>query len=150
ASLELRSMLDAAGKMRTYGTTTNATPIPAWEYGQQILYRFRRLDGSLGTVHPARVLEDDGDRVLCWVVAGTPIRVTTSLDGRMPRQIPVGERFVTQRVPVRSTWSGTSTLRLVYAHRWASVWWFFDTDGTFLHWYVNLEVPLGRDSEGMD
>lgn len=121
-----------------------------WGYGQPILYRFRRLDGSLGTVHPARVVEDDGDRLLCWVVAGTPIRITTAPDGRLPRQLPLDERFRTRRVPARSVWSGTTTLRLVYDHRWASVWWFFSPEGQFLNWYVNLEVPLGRDATGIN
>lgn len=139
-------MLDNGHPVGAAATAASVT----WDYGDQILYRFRRLDGSLGTVHPARVLEDDGDRMLCWVVAGTPIRITTSPDGRTPRQLPVDERFRVSRVPVRSTWSGTSTLRLVYSHRWASVWWFFNADGSFRNWYVNLEVPLGRDAAGVD
>lgn len=117
--------------------------------GSDVLYSFWRLDGSLGTVHPGRVVGDDGDQLLCWVLAGTPIRTTTSPDGRGPRDMPLGERFSGPRVPRRSTWRGTSTLRLVYEHHWSSVWWFFDADGTFRNWYVNLEVPLGRDEAGV-
>lgn len=115
-----------------------------WSYGDQVLYSFWRLDGSLGTVHPSRVLEDDGDQLLCWVLDGTPIRVTTSPDGRHPRQMPLDERFSGPRKPARSVWSGTSTLRLVFERHWSSVWWFFDSAGQFRNWYVNLEIPLGR------
>ncbi|MDA3649212.1 DUF402 domain-containing protein [Saccharopolyspora indica] len=122
---------------------------PVWLPGEEALYSFWRLDGSLGTVHPARVVTDDGDQLLCWVLDGTPIRTTTSPDGRSYREMPLFERFNGPRVPARSTWRGTSTLRLVYEHRWVSVWWFFEPDGTFRNWYVNLEVPLGRDEYGV-
>ena len=55
-----------------FDTSTRApAPGKQWETGQQIFYNFWRLDGSLGTVHPARVLSDDGRRLLCWVIAGT-------------------------------------------------------------------------------
>lgn len=121
-----------------------------WLPGEEVLYRFWRLDGSLGTVHPARVVSDDEDRMLCWVLPGTPIRITTSPDGRTPRDLPMDERFSGRRVPASSTWHGTSTLRLVHAHHWSSVWWFFEPDGTFRNWYVNLEVPQGRDATGVN
>lgn len=121
-----------------------------WPPGAEILYRFWRLDGSLGTVHPARVASDGPDELLCWVPAGTPIRITTAPDGRTPRELPMHERFTGVRVPARSVWRGTATLRLVFAHRWCSVWWFFEPDGTFRNWYVNPEVPLGRDATGVD
>ncbi|GAA4862942.1 DUF402 domain-containing protein [Saccharopolyspora rosea] len=132
-----------------FDTSTRALAPEKWENGQQVLYNFWRLDGSLGTVHPARVLSDDGRRLLCWVLAGTPIRVTTSPDGRGPREMPLHERFSGPRVPARSVWRGTSTLRLVYEDRWASVWWFFDPLGDFRNWYVNLEIPQGRDASGV-
>ncbi|EQD81667.1 hypothetical protein N599_34900, partial [Saccharopolyspora erythraea D] len=120
--------------------------LPAWNYGQEVLYRFLRLDGSMGTVHPARVLADDGETLLCWVLPGTSIRVTTSPDGRNPRDLPMAERFGGVRVPARSIWRGTPTLRMVFENEWSSVWWFFEPDGTFRNWYVNLEMPLGRDA----
>ncbi len=121
-----------------------------WQAGHEVLYRFRRLDGSLGTVHPARVIADDGEGVRCWVLPGTTIRITTSPDGRTPRELPMYERFTGQRVPARSIWRSHPTMRLVFERHWSSVWWFFEPDGTFRDWYVNLEVPLGRDATGMD
>ncbi|QUH01199.1 DUF402 domain-containing protein [Saccharopolyspora erythraea] len=123
--------------------------LPTWNYGQEVLYRFLRLDGSMGTVHPARVLADDGETLLCWVLPGTSIRVTTSPDGRSPRNLPMAERFGGVRVPARSIWRGTPTLRMVFENEWSSVWWFFEPDGTFRNWYVNLEMPLGRDATGV-
>lgn len=121
-----------------------------WSPGAEVLYRFWRLDGSLSAVHPARVVADDEDSTLCWVLPGTPIRISTSPDGRERRLIPLRERFSGVRVPARSVWRGTPTLRLVHAEHWSSVWWFFEPDGTFRNWYVNLEIPLGRDEHGVD
>lgn len=121
-----------------------------WQPGEQLLYRFRRLDGSLGEVHPARAVADDGLRLWCWVLPGTDIRITTHPDGRRPRELPLSERFVGPRVPARSTWHGWATLRLVPEGQWSSVWWFFEPDGSFRDWYVNLEVPLGADDTGVD
>lgn len=121
-----------------------------WEPGDELLYRFRRLDGSLGNVHPARVVDHRDGRLLCWVLAGTSIRITTSPDGRKPRELPLHERFAGPRVPARSTWHGQPTLRLVFEDEWYSVWWFFSPGGAFRNWYVNLEVPLGRDDTGID
>ena len=134
------------------GPERGARPDPAdrWKPGSDILYRFWRLDGSLGTVHPARVLDDRPDRLLCWVLPGTPIRITTSPDGRTPRELPLHERFSGIRVPALSVWRTTATLRLVFAEQWSSVWWFFEADGSFRNWYVNLEVPLGRDATGVN
>ncbi|MEU6127825.1 DUF402 domain-containing protein [Saccharopolyspora sp. NPDC047091] len=135
------------------GPERGARPDPApqwWEPGSDILYRFWRLDGSLGTVHPARVVSDEPDRLLCWVLPGTPIRITTSPDGRKPRELPMHERFSGTRVPALSVWHTTATLRLVFAEHWSSVWWFFEADGSFRNWYVNLEVPLGRDATGVN
>src|SRR5690625_256551 len=121
------------------------TAFPVWSAGDHVLYRFWRLDGSLSAVHPARVAESSWDALLCWVLPGTPIRVSSSPDGRKPREMSLVERFSGPRVPAWSTWREHPTLRLVYAHRWASVWWFFEPDGTFRNWYVNLELPLGQD-----
>ncbi|WP_246536295.1 DUF402 domain-containing protein [Saccharopolyspora endophytica] len=120
-----------------------------WSSGDQVLYSFWRLDGSLGNVHPARVVSDDGEELLCWVLPDTPVRTTTSPDGRHPRELPLAERFSGPRVPALSTWRGTSTLRLVHESRWSSVWWFFEPSGEFRNWYVNLEIPRGRDEYGV-
>ncbi|WP_433871980.1 DUF402 domain-containing protein [Saccharopolyspora sp. CA-218241] len=138
--------------LRTTAGAASPNPIeqrPVWGPGERVLYRFQRLDSSLGAVHPARVVDDDGDRLLCWVLPGTEIRVTTAPDGRSPRELPLAERFTTPRVAARSSWRGGPNLRLVQERRWSSVWWFFEPDGRFRNWYINLEVPLGRDAAGV-
>ncbi|MBP2473819.1 hypothetical protein JOF53_002691 [Crossiella equi] len=121
-----------------------------WQPGEQVLYRFRRLDGSLGSVTPARVLADDGAQLVCWIPDGTPVRATRLADGRHQREAPLAERFRLPRVPVLSSWHGHSNLRLVDENAWSSVWWFFEPDGRFRHWYVNLEIPVGRGEGYVD
>ncbi|SHF45766.1 DUF402 domain-containing protein [Streptoalloteichus hindustanus] len=123
---------------------------PGWRPGDELLYRFRRADGSTGQIHPARVVVDDGRGLVCWVPAGTAIVGTRLPDGRRIRDVPLAERFATRRVHVRDQWRRVSTLRLVFEECWSSVWWFFEPDGTFRNWYVNLEIPLGRWRGGVD
>ena len=112
--------------------------------------RFHRPDGSIGQVHPLRVLEDDGRVLLAWLPAGTPIVGSRLADGRLMRDAPLDQRFRIPRVAVADSWHGTSTLRRVPEDEWSSVWWFFDLEGRFKNWYVNLEIPLGRTPGAVD
>lgn len=112
--------------------------------------RFHRPDGSIGQVHPLRVLEDDGRVLLAWLPAGTPIIGSRLADGRELRDAPLDQRFRIPRVPVLDFWHRTSTLRRIADDEWSSVWWFFDAEGRFTNWYVNLEIPLGRTAAGVD
>lgn len=121
-----------------------------WQPGDEVLYRFHRLDGSLGSVTPSRVLTDDGAQLICWIPDGTRVRATRLADGRHQRDAPLTERFRIPRIPVLSSWQGYANLRLVDEVNWSSVWWFFNTDGTFRNWYVNLEIPLGRGPAHVD
>ncbi|OLT47091.1 hypothetical protein BJF85_00440 [Saccharomonospora sp. CUA-673] len=116
--------------------------------GEDVVLTFVRPDGSVGQRHPLRVVADDGTRLLGWLPVGTPIVGSRLVDGRTLREAPLAERFRVPRVPVHDVWRGTSTLRLVDDERWSSVWWFFAGDGTFTGWYVNLEIPCGRDAHG--
>ncbi|WP_307831988.1 DUF402 domain-containing protein [Prauserella cavernicola] len=119
-----------------------------WLPGQTAVLSFVRPDSSVGQQHPLRVLADDGARLLGWLPEGTRIVGSRLADGRDQREAPLEERFTTPRVRVRDHWRGTSTLRLVCEGVWSSVWWFFDERGDFTGWYVNLEIPLGRDALG--
>ncbi|MFI5609707.1 DUF402 domain-containing protein [Amycolatopsis sp. NPDC051903] len=121
-----------------------------WAPGDTVVERFLRPDGSIGQHHPLRVVADDGDVLFGWLPVGTPIVGSRLADGRTMREAPLAERFRVPRVPVPDTWRGTSTLRMIPEGRWSSVWWFFEADGTFRDWYVNLEVPLGRTANGPD
>ncbi|SFW90697.1 Protein of unknown function [Amycolatopsis australiensis] len=112
--------------------------------------RFHRPDGSIGQVHPLRVLEDDGRVLRGWIPAGTRIVGSRLADGRLMRDAPLDQRFRIPRVAVADRWHGTSTLRRIPEDEWSSVWWFFDLEGRFKNWYVNLEIPLGRTPGAVD
>lgn len=123
---------------------------PFWTPGDTVVERFLRPDGSIGQHHPLRVIADDGTVLLGWLPADTPIVGSRLADGRLFREAPLEERFRVSRVRVPDFWRDTSTLRRIADDEWSSVWWFFDADGRFLNWYVNLEVPLGRTASGPD
>lgn len=122
----------------------------AFRAGDSVQFRFIRLDGSHGPVHPMRVVSDDGVRLLGWLPADTPLVRTRLADGRDQRAAPLEVRFRLPRERYLGHWLRTSTLRLVDEEHWSSVWWFFEPDGTFRNWYVNLEVPLGRTESTVD
>ncbi|MDQ7807818.1 DUF402 domain-containing protein [Amycolatopsis sp. A133] len=121
-----------------------------WRPGETVVERFHRPDGSIGQVHPLRVLEDDGRVLLAWLPAGTPIIGSRLADGRLMHDAPLDQRFRIPRVAVPDSWHGTSTLRRIPEDEWSSVWWFFDLEGRFKNWYVNLEIPLGRTPGAVD
>ncbi|MFD2468613.1 DUF402 domain-containing protein [Amycolatopsis silviterrae] len=121
-----------------------------WAPGQTVVERFVRPDGSIGQHHPLRVISDDGETLLGWLPLGTPIVGSRLADGRSLREAPLEQRFREPRVRVPDIWHGTSTLRLIPDGSWSSVWWFFEADGRFRDWYVNLEVPRGRTGTGPD
>ncbi len=47
------------------------------------------------------------------------------------------------------SWAGTTVLKLRRMGEWYSVWKFFDSHGTFQHWYVNFETPYTRTDTGI-
>ncbi|WP_027927289.1 DUF402 domain-containing protein [Amycolatopsis benzoatilytica] len=121
-----------------------------WAPGQTVVERFLRPDGSIGQHHPLRVISDDGQSLLGWLPVGTPIVGSQLADGRTLREAPLEQRFRIPRVTVPDVWHGSSTLRLIPENAWSSVWWFFEPDGRFRDWYVNLELPCGRTETGPD
>jgi hypothetical protein len=121
-----------------------------WQPGESFVQRFRRTDGTIGQHHPLRVLADDGTTMTGWLPVDTPIVNTQLPDGRDPRQAPMAEMFRIPRVRVPGTWHSTANLRVITEGEWSSVWWFFRPDMSFVGWYVNLEIPLGRTEIGTD
>ena len=75
---------------------------------------------------------------------------TRLADGRDAREAPLDEMFRLPRVRLRGIWRDTHTLRLCSESEWSSVLWFFEPDGTFRNWYVNLEIPRGRTEHTTD
>ena len=121
-----------------------------WAPGSTALLRFRRLDGSLGQVHPLRVLSDDGRALVGWLPADTPIVGTRLVGGRHMRTVPLEQRFTIKRERFPHVWHDSANLRLVEEDRWSSTWWFFSRDWEFQGWYVNLEIPMGRTASTVD
>jgi hypothetical protein len=121
-----------------------------WEPGETVVERFLRPDGTIGQHHPLRVISDDGGSLLGWLPEETEIVGTRLVGGRSMRDAPLGDRFRLPREQFRTTWRHTSTLRLITEDHWSSIWWFFGTEGDFLGWYVNLEIPRGRTPAGPD
>ncbi|MET3805694.1 hypothetical protein ABIB25_002698 [Nakamurella sp. UYEF19] len=123
---------------------------PPFTPGSVVDYRFLRSDGSVSGIHPMTVVADDGVTLLGWMPVGTPIRRSVLTDGRDIREADLEQRFRLPRKLIDGEWLGTSTLRLVDDRWWSAVWWFFEgSTGSFLGWYVNLEIPLGRDERGV-
>lgn len=140
---------DAADR-RFPATVAEVSRDAPWDAGSIVVLRFLRPDGSIGQRHPLRVLADDGDTLLGWLPEGTEIIGSGPADGRRLRDVPLEQRFRVPRRSFRDRWRDCSTLRLVSERSWSSVWWFFESDGTFRNWYVNLEIPLGRTACGID
>jgi hypothetical protein len=132
------------------GVTETPSDKRIWRAGETVVERFLRPDGSVGQVHPLRTIADDGHELVAWIPIGTKIVGSRLADGRRMREVPVGQRFRIPRVPVPDVWRDQVNLRLITEDRWSSIWWFFEPDGTFLGWYVNLEIPLGRSAHGPD
>ena len=127
---------------------TNVSAI--WAPGATALLRFRRLDGTLGQVHPLTVLSDDGRALVGWLPADTPIVGTRLVGGGDPRDVPMDQRFTIERERYPHVWHTSANLRLVEEDRWSSTWWFFSRDWEFQGWYVNLEIPMGRTASTVD
>jgi predicted RNA-binding protein associated with RNAse of E/G family len=47
-----------------------------------------------------------------------------------------------------ATWQGYGILVLMPPNAAHSVWWFWDADGAFDSWYINLESPAARWDDG--
>ncbi|ASW54008.1 DUF402 domain-containing protein [Plantactinospora sp. KBS50] len=118
-----------------------------FEPGRLIVHRNVRR-GRIGWARPTRVVSDDDRGLLLWLARGTPVAHEVAADGRVMRDMPFTE-WVTlayRTVPVR--WVGASILMFLPAGAAHSVWWWFDDDGRFASWYVNLEEPGVRWDDG--
>ena len=59
--------------------------------------------------------------------------------------MPLDERFTCELVQARVSWQGPGVLFISPTGLPWSVWLFWDEDGEFACWYVNLELPHRRD-----
>lgn len=124
-----------------------------FEAGRTITFR-EMWRGLFLSARPVIVVEDDGERLVTWAPAGTIGCHGTShgiperaLLPRDQRQLVSLESCVWK---YRGAPSRGSSLALLPAGSWAAVVLTWLPNGTFLHWYVNFQLPIQRFSAGYD
>ncbi|MEV5966669.1 DUF402 domain-containing protein [Kribbella sp. NPDC051952] len=120
-----------------------------WEPGTTIewIYEGTGRHADKPNVRPMTVVRDDEDGLVAWLAPGTPLIKPVLADGRETRHAgPIG-MFTEERVLKLDVWRGTGILKVLPPEKPWSVWHFWDDDGSFRGWYVNLETPHVRDTE---
>ena len=103
----------------------------------EVISRREVLHGDLWLSHPVTVVSDDGDVLATRLDPGSPFTFPVHPFGPHPWGAP-------------EAWGGSVVLHLSRAQTAYGVWKFFDTDGTFRHWYVNFEPPITRVPGGYE
>jgi uncharacterized protein DUF402 len=113
-----------------------------------VRYRALGHDRLLGA-RPLRFLGVRNGYVAGWLPGGTDVADPVLADGRPLRAVEAADWFTADLASVQRPWSGVALVLvpLVGAH---SVWLFWDDDGTFGNWYVNLERRHVWHSGGCD
>jgi hypothetical protein len=113
-----------------------------WSSGDTVRFRYVR-DGRAFWTLPVRVATDSQTELALWIAPGTRILRPDQL------RVPVPVLAAGTWEPVETTWSGQGILMLRRPDTQHSLWLFWNPDGTFSRWYVNLE-DWWRDGEGVD
>lgn len=116
-----------------------------WTPGTQIQWIYLGRRHGVPNVRPMTVVEHDEDRLVAWLAGGTPLVKPVFPDGREVRTAGLEEMFVGPRVAELATWRGTGVLKVAPTGRPWSIWHFWQPDGRFSGWYINLETPHERD-----
>lgn len=113
------------------------------------LLRYRYPDGRIQAALPLRIIESTPDVVVGWLPSGSEIAYWALDDGGDPRTVPLQSRFHHRLGTARRNWNGGSVLRVIpIAQPW-QVLHFWDAEGAFAGWYVNLESTKRRDQLGL-
>jgi hypothetical protein len=118
-----------------------------FEPGRPVLYR-NVAAGELLAVRPCRVVSDDDRGLLLWLARGSVVAVEAAPDGRGIRSMPFAEWVRLPHLVVESRWQGPGILKFFPPDVDHSVWFFFDDEGRFAGWYVNLEERAVRWVDG--
>lgn len=123
---------------------------PSVDSGDIVLLRYRYRDGSLQGAMPMYTVEDTGSRVVAWLPSETQIMYWALPDGSDPRRIPLAERFHAPLTTAPRRWQGGGVLRIIPIAEPYQVIHFWNSDGQFTGWYVNLEAPKVRRGACLD
>jgi Protein of unknown function (DUF402) len=115
--------------------------------GQTVLRRYF-VDGKISFLNVGRVEADDELGLRMWIPIGAPFWRRLTVDGRDGHTATVEELADAELGEL--TWTGSHVLVYMPPGPASSVWWFFDPDGEFAGWYVNLEDPYARWAGGVD
>ncbi|WP_248582454.1 DUF402 domain-containing protein [Nocardioides sp. InS609-2] len=109
---------------------------PRYQPGTTIR-RCEVLHGQLWMEHPVTVVADDGDVLAVLLEPGSTF-------------VFPGHPFGPHPWGAHEQWGASIVLQLLRAGDKYGVWKFYETDGTFRHWYVNFEAPIVRHDDGFD
>lgn len=118
--------------------------------GDTIVRRYIQVDGRIDWVLAVRVVSDDERGLLTWVSPGYATTQRTTLDHEPTRYLSCNEKLFEATTHAPAVWRSTGALMLSPPDAAHSVWWFFDDNGEFARWYVNLETPGKRWAGGRD
>ena len=113
-----------------------------WRSGEVIALRDLWF-GEVWRASPGVVVEDGPALTAVCLLPGSEHVVPVDADGRevrlprrgVGRELRPGKRIVLALYPAAAPWS---------------IWHFYEDDGSFDHWYVNFEQPLGRGPVSVD
>ncbi|MFC7546777.1 DUF402 domain-containing protein [Plantactinospora sp. GCM10030261] len=122
-------------------TTTRFPP------GQEIVRRYVR-GPHLTWAQATRVVADDESGLVLWLPEGADFAYRINPDGGALRGAPTIEAYGAVPLALRR-WTDYDVLLLHPPGAAHSVWWFF-SGGSFDGWYVNLETPFVRRTDGIE
>jgi hypothetical protein len=108
-----------------------------------VIVRRQFENDYLGRVWAGRVVSDDGRGLALWIADGSLARDVIAADGRAFADVPFEDWGAVPKRLAPFTWTG-DVLMVHPPDVGFSVWLFFGPDGSFRHWYVNLERPCTR------
>jgi hypothetical protein len=108
------------------------------EPGQLILHRQFARD-RLVCVRTARVVGHDERGLRLWIANGNPVLGWETVDGRGIRDVSFAEWAASEYRLAPQSWRGPDILMFMPTGQNHSVWWFWDEEGDFACWYINLE-----------
>src|SRR5688572_7275891 len=115
--------------------------------GQLLVHRLFTHD-RLACVRTGVVVGHDERGLRLWYTTGNPGLVLQTTQGLRIRDLSFTAWVEQERELGPMQWVGPDILMYVPPGVAHSVWWFYQPEGTFRQWYVNLEEPAVLWSDG--